>query len=117
LFSDLERVRDENLSLRQQLAACQLEIQSREGLAAKIEQMNQAMTDRSQTLLSIADELAREKKKRSSEEKANHRFVHSLRRKQDEIKVKEREIESLRSVIEEHDKQVCVFVFVLFSGS
>jgi septal ring factor EnvC (AmiA/AmiB activator) len=111
LFSGLERVRDENSLLRQELAVYRSDIQSKKGLAARIEQMNHAITDQNQTLLSVGDELAREKKKRSSEEKANHRLVHSLRKKQEEMKVKEREIESLRSVIEERDKQVRKLLF------
>ncbi|XP_006458692.1 hypothetical protein AGABI2DRAFT_200508, partial [Agaricus bisporus var. bisporus H97] len=38
LFSDLERMRKENSSLREQSAADQLDIQSKEGLSAQIEE-------------------------------------------------------------------------------
>lgn len=114
LFSDLERMRKENSSLREQSAAYQLDIQSKEGLSAQIEEMYHTMAEQNQNILSISEELAHETKKRSSEEKANHRLVRSVRKKQEEIDIKEREIETLRSVVEARDKQVCIIYHVRY---
>lgn len=59
-------------------------------------------------LISIRDELTHEKQKRNSEQETNRRLTRSLRKKQEEIKTKEKEIEGLRSEIQERDKRVSI---------
>lgn len=70
--------------------------------------MNRTIMERDMNLISIRDELTHEKQKRNSEQETNRRLTRSLRKKQEEIKTKEKEIEGLRSEIQERDKRVSI---------
>lgn len=103
IASELEKSRQENETLHQQLKDTDAQLKSKEvfeeALTADLERLNR-------TVLTMCNELAYETQKRQSEQNTSRRLSRSLRKKQEEVKTKAQEILSLRSEIEEHEKQV-----------
>lgn len=98
--------------MQSQLNSIHLELKSKESLTTEIDRMNRTIMERDMNLISIRDELTHEKQKRNSEQETNRRLTRSLRKKQEEIKTKEKEIEGLRSEIQERDKRVSIKVSI-----
>lgn len=112
LVSDLERVREENEVLRQQLKSVHSQLKAKEVLSTEMVKLNKTIMEREVSLTITRDELAHEKQRRNSEQDTNRRLTRSLRKKQEEITTKDKEIERLKSDIQERDKQVLVaFIF------
>ncbi|KAF5349594.1 hypothetical protein D9756_008925 [Leucocoprinus leucothites] len=106
LASELGYVRQENEALRQQLKDLNAQLKSKDALVSDLDRLNQTVMEREVAISLVRDELAHEKQKRQSEHDTNRRLTRSLRKKQEEIKTKENEIDSLKSGIVERDKQL-----------
>lgn len=105
-MSNLECAREENEVLRRQLKTVRSQLKSKEVLTIEIDRLNRTVMEREATITTVRDELAYEKQKRNSEQDTNRRLTRSLRKKQEEIMSKEKEIEGLKAEIQERDKQV-----------
>ncbi|KAJ3569997.1 hypothetical protein NP233_g4699 [Leucocoprinus birnbaumii] len=106
LVSDIGNVRRENEMLRQQLEGLHGQLKSKDVLATDLDRLKRDIMEREVTISLIRKEVTREKQKRQSEQDTNRRLTRSLRKKQDEIKVKEDEIGGLKAEIAERDKQL-----------
>ncbi|KAF9453740.1 hypothetical protein P691DRAFT_813102 [Macrolepiota fuliginosa MF-IS2] len=106
LMSDLEHAREDNEVLRQELKTVNSQLKSKEALTIEIDRLNRTVMEREVAITSMRDELVHEKQKRNSENETNRRLTRSLRKKQEEIGSKEKEIEGLRAEIQERDKQL-----------
>jgi hypothetical protein len=73
--------------------------------------------EREVTMTAIRNGLTHEKQKRQSEQDANRRLTRSLRKKLEEITTKEKTIDSLKSEIQERDKQVCQLFITTHDGT
>jgi len=107
---EFEHTRQENKMLRQKLKDADAQLKSkevsREALTVDLERLNQTSMTQEVAIITMRNELAHEKQKRQSEQDTSRRLARSLHKRQEEVKTKAHEIISLRSEIEEREKQV-----------
>lgn len=112
IASEFEHTRQENKMLRQKLKDADAQLKSkevsREALTVDLERLNQASMTQEVAIITMRNELAHEKQKRQSEQDTSRRLARSLHKRQEEVKTKAHEIISLRSEIEEREKQMCL---------
>ncbi|KXN91922.1 hypothetical protein AN958_11307 [Leucoagaricus sp. SymC.cos] len=106
LATKLDVLQHENEALCHRVQVLEAQLKSKDVLAADLERLNQTVMEREVTITVIRDDLSHEKQKRQSERNANRRLTRSLRKKQEEITVKEKEIDGLKSELVERDKEV-----------
>lgn len=110
--SEVERVREENEVLRRQLKTVNSQLKGKDGLSTEIDKLNRTIMEREVSLTMTRDELAHERQKRNLEQDTNRRLTRSLRKKQEEVATKDKDIATLKSEIEDRDKQVLPTYFV-----
>jgi chromosome segregation ATPase len=106
MASDLGRIRQENDGFRHQIRNLKEQLKGKDSLAADVDRLNRAVMEREIATSIAYNELAHEKQRRQSEQDTNRRLTRSLRKKQEEIKSKEKEIDDLKAEVLERDKQV-----------